>query len=122
MQGTNAAVEACEAAEIPRQVVSEKFGQILSSGLPSLYRGAYRLLGNAADAEDAVQDALLSAWQALGPVQRKVANLYLGECDRVQQCPHAIASPAASGPCLFARANCRRSAIFRFRAVGSSWT
>jgi RNA polymerase sigma-70 factor, ECF subfamily len=65
MQGTNAAVEACEAAEIPRQVVSEKFGQILSSGLPSLYRGAYRLLGNAADAEDAVQDALLAAYTHL---------------------------------------------------------
>ena len=34
---------------------------VLSSGLPSLYRCAYRLLGNKADAEDAVQDALLAA-------------------------------------------------------------
>lgn len=34
---------------------------VLASQLPSLYRGAYRLLGNTADAEDAVQDALLSA-------------------------------------------------------------
>lgn len=65
MQSTNARVEAGEFAEIPRQVVSEKFGHILSSGLPSLYRGAYRLLGNAADAEDAVQDALLAAYTHL---------------------------------------------------------
>jgi RNA polymerase sigma-70 factor, ECF subfamily len=40
------------------------FSQLLpiaSCGLPSLYRCAYRLLGNKADAEDAVQDALLAA-------------------------------------------------------------
>ena len=39
--------------------------QILASGLPSLYRRAYRILGNAADAEDAVQDALLAAYTHL---------------------------------------------------------
>ncbi len=38
---------------------------ILSHGLPSLYRRAYRLLGNQADAEDAVQDALLAALKHL---------------------------------------------------------
>jgi RNA polymerase sigma-70 factor, ECF subfamily len=35
--------------------------QFASCGLPSLYRCAYRLLRNKADAEDAVQDALLAA-------------------------------------------------------------
>jgi RNA polymerase sigma-70 factor, ECF subfamily len=39
--------------------------KILSSGLPTLYRRAYRLLGNSADAEDAVQDALLAAYTHL---------------------------------------------------------
>jgi RNA polymerase sigma-70 factor, ECF subfamily len=34
---------------------------VIASRLPSLHRSAYRVLGNAADAEDAVQDALLSA-------------------------------------------------------------
>lgn len=38
---------------------------VLSAGLPSLYRYAYRLLGNKADAEDVVQDAILSAFKHL---------------------------------------------------------
>lgn len=38
---------------------------ILSSRLPSLYRHAYKVLGNKADAEDAVQDALLAAHKNL---------------------------------------------------------
>jgi RNA polymerase sigma-70 factor (ECF subfamily) len=38
---------------------------VLSQCLPSFYRRAYRYLGNAADAEDAVQDALLSACRHL---------------------------------------------------------
>jgi RNA polymerase sigma-70 factor, ECF subfamily len=37
----------------------------LSCRLPSFYRIAYRLLGNQADAEDAVQDALLAACKHL---------------------------------------------------------
>lgn len=65
MQSTDAAVEAVEFGEIPGQIVGEKFGQILSNRLPSLYRGAYRILGNSADAEDAVQDALLAAYTHL---------------------------------------------------------
>lgn len=66
MQSTHSVVKGDEFAEIlSSQVASETFGHILSSGLPSLYKGAYRLLGNVADAEDAVQDALLSAYTHL---------------------------------------------------------
>ena len=45
--------------------VTQAFAEILSGALPSLYRRAYRLLGNTADAEDAVQDALLAAYTHL---------------------------------------------------------
>jgi RNA polymerase sigma-70 factor, ECF subfamily len=66
MRSPSAVVKAGEFPEIlSTQVASETFGHILSSGLPSLYRGAYQLLGNAADAEDAVQDALLAAYTHL---------------------------------------------------------
>jgi RNA polymerase sigma-70 factor, ECF subfamily len=66
MPSRSTVVEANEFDEVlSRQVTSETFGRILSSGLPSLYRGAYRLLGNTADAEDAVQDALLAAYTHL---------------------------------------------------------
>jgi len=66
MQSTKTVVEADQFTEIlSRQVANETFGNILSSGLPSLYRAAYRLLGNTADAEDAVQDALLAAYTHL---------------------------------------------------------
>ena len=39
---------------------------VLSRSLPSLHRRAFRYLENSADAEDAVQEALLSAYKHLG--------------------------------------------------------
>jgi RNA polymerase sigma-70 factor, ECF subfamily len=39
---------------------------VLSQRLPYFYRTAYKFLGNSADAEDAVQEALLSAYKHLG--------------------------------------------------------
>jgi len=66
MQSANASTGTSEHSEIPSdQVARQTFADILSGGLPSLYRGAYRLLGNTADAEDAVQDALLAAYTHL---------------------------------------------------------
>jgi len=40
--------------------------EVLSRRLPSFYRCALRILGNAADAEDAVQEALLAAYRHIG--------------------------------------------------------
>lgn len=45
---------------------SQELDRIVSRNLPMFYRMASRLLGNTADAEDAVQDALLSACKHLG--------------------------------------------------------
>lgn len=43
----------------------QEMQDVLSRYRPTFYRKAYRCLGNAADAEDAVQDALLSAYKNL---------------------------------------------------------
>src|SRR5215831_415970 len=47
------------------QSASRELQRVLSLSLPSFYRRAFRLLGNKADAEDAVQEALLAAHKHL---------------------------------------------------------
>jgi RNA polymerase sigma-70 factor (ECF subfamily) len=66
MPNTNAYVGADGPLELPgREGITQAFRHILSSRLASFYRKAYRMLGNRADAEDAVQDALLAAYAHL---------------------------------------------------------
>ena len=66
MQNTNAYARSDERDEIPSEGwAAQQLEQILASGLLPLYRRAYRMLGNAADAEDAVQDALFAAYTHL---------------------------------------------------------
>jgi RNA polymerase sigma-70 factor (ECF subfamily) len=66
MQNTNADVGNDDRNEtLNKEGATQQLEQILSSGLHPLYRRAYRLLGNAADAEDAVQDGLLAAYTHL---------------------------------------------------------
>jgi RNA polymerase sigma-70 factor, ECF subfamily len=70
MQIAHRHVEADECVGIPsRQEATQAFGHILASALPSLRRQAYQRLGNTADAEDAVQDALLAAYTHLDQFQ-----------------------------------------------------
>ena len=45
------------------QSATRKLQDVLSLRMPSFYRCAFRLLGNASDAEDAVQEALLAAYK-----------------------------------------------------------
>jgi RNA polymerase sigma-70 factor (ECF subfamily) len=55
-----------EPDDIPgEEGATQQLEQLLATGLPALYRRAYRILGNTADAEDAVQDALLAAYTHL---------------------------------------------------------
>jgi RNA polymerase sigma-70 factor (ECF subfamily) len=66
MHNPNSYVETDERLETPsKEGTTQAWEQVLSSRLPLFYRQAYRLLGNAADAEDAVQDALLAAYTHL---------------------------------------------------------
>jgi RNA polymerase sigma-70 factor (ECF subfamily) len=50
---------------------TQEMQDVLSRYLPLFYRKAYRQLGNEADAEDAVQDALLSAYKHLDQFKRQ---------------------------------------------------
>ena len=66
MPSTNVYVGAEGPLNIPSpEGTTEAFGHILLRRLNSFYRQAYRVLGNQADAEDAVQDALLAAYAHL---------------------------------------------------------
>jgi RNA polymerase sigma-70 factor (ECF subfamily) len=63
MHNPNSYVETGEVLKTPStEGTTQAWEQVLSTHLASFHRQAYRLLGNAADAEDAVQDALLAAY------------------------------------------------------------
>ena len=66
MQATEAHIGSEQRLDVPiHEKETRQMQDVLSRSLPSFYRRAYRQLGNAADAEDAVQDALLSAYKHL---------------------------------------------------------
>ena len=48
------------------ETAAQQMDDVLARRLPSFYRSAYQFLGNTTDAEDAVQEALLSAHKHLG--------------------------------------------------------
>jgi DNA-directed RNA polymerase specialized sigma24 family protein len=48
---------------VDQQNAARKLQDVLTARLPYFYRCAFRMLENAADAEDAVQEALLAAYK-----------------------------------------------------------
>src|ERR1700678_3196518 len=50
---------------------AQELDNVVSRCLPMFYKMAFRFLGNATDAEDGVQDALLSAYKHLGQFRGK---------------------------------------------------
>ena len=50
---------------------AQELDSVVSDYLPMFYKRAFRFLRNAPDAEDAVQDALLSAYKHLGQFRRR---------------------------------------------------
>src|ERR1700684_2972770 len=76
----------------------EEFQDAVSQHLPMLHKRAYRYLGNSHDAEDAVQDALLSAYKHLDQFKGNarmttwltsiVTNSALTKLRRRRQRPH----------------------------------
>jgi RNA polymerase sigma-70 factor (ECF subfamily) len=66
MQKTESSIESEQHLDVcTRKKETQEMQDVLASSMPLFYRRAYRYLGNAADAEDAVQDALLSACRHL---------------------------------------------------------
>jgi len=66
MQNPETPIESHQGIDLAsRKISSPQMADVISSGLPALYRRAYRLLGNKDDAEDVVQDALLAAFKHL---------------------------------------------------------
>ena len=66
MQEAQACIGSEQSLNIPYgEGATREMEDIVSRHLSSLYKSAFRFLGNAADAEDAVQDALLSAYKHL---------------------------------------------------------
>jgi RNA polymerase sigma-70 factor (ECF subfamily) len=65
MQESGAVMQNDQDALLASEPPCSQMLYVLSSRLPSLYWHAYKVLGNKADAEDAVQDALLAAHKHL---------------------------------------------------------
>ena len=57
---------------------ARELDNVVSRNLPMFYERAFRFLGNAPDAEDAVQDALLSACKHLASSEKGKRNFQPG--------------------------------------------
>lgn len=66
------------------------FARLMEESMPSMYRVAMSILRRQADAQDAVQQALLNAWTARGRARRDAERAWLmriliNECRNIQR-------------------------------------
>jgi len=72
MEATPAPIDTLQkTAVVARRAKGEELDEVLARYLPRFYRYALRYLGNAADAEDAVQDAVVSAYRHLAQFRQE---------------------------------------------------
>ena len=67
----NTAVSEGELLLAAKRGADDAFGELIEPYRRELYVHCYRMLGSWADAEDALQDALLDAWKGLGGFQER---------------------------------------------------
>ena len=75
----------------------EEFRRLYETVYQDLYRLAYYYLGNAADAEDAVQDTALAAWRSFGSLKKKEAFRAWILQILVNTCRRALRKKTAAG-------------------------
>ena len=75
----------------------EEFRRLYETVYQDLYRLAYYYLGNAADAEDAVQDTALAAWRGFGSLKKKEAFRAWILQILVNTCRRALRKKTAAG-------------------------
>lgn len=75
----------------------EEFRRLYETVYQDLYRLAYYYLGNAVDAEDAVQDTALAAWRGFGGLKKKEAFRAWILQILVNTCRRALRKKTAAG-------------------------
>ena len=75
----------------------EEFRRLYETVYQDLYRLAYYYLGNAVDAEDAVQDTALAAWKGFGSLKKKEAFRAWILQILVNTCRRALRKKTAAG-------------------------
>jgi hypothetical protein len=86
---------------VDRAVVSREdaFGRLVETELPRAYRTAALILGDASEAEDAVQDAMVRAWQRILMVSGDSIVGYVASRSLVEGTPvNSFMAPAPDQP------------------------
>src|SRR5437762_5849369 len=98
-----------------REGDGEAFQELVQPHRRELQVHCYRMLGSMADAEDAVQETMLAAWQGIGGFTEERASLrtwlYTIATNRCLNARRAASRrPVGSGTCRSSKRPCRRHA------------